>query len=119
MPQLVTRRIITAQSVLLQDTAEGVQAINMSPTNEHLSANFGCCGRAQHMKTLPKQAQPATQPRTPQMLLPHLRTALQLAVQLLHCGLQLAHALATTHQQDGRHVLQQALRGSTCSGAET
>jgi hypothetical protein len=43
---------------------------------------------------------------------PHLRLALQSCVQLLHCGLELAHALTTTNKQDGRQVRQQALAGT-------
>lgn len=43
------------------------------------------------------------------LLPPHLCCTLQLGIQLLHCGLQLAHALTTTHQQYRRLVLQQPL----------
>lgn len=72
-----------------------------------------CCVCRGRPKQTPNSA-------TNRLLPPHLRLALKLQVKLLHSGLQLAHALTTTNQQDGGHVLQQTLQeASTGEGGKS
>lgn len=69
------------------------------------------CGSSpgMHVRQTRVLAQAAAPPLVP-LYVTHLGLPVQPRVQLLQCGLDLAHALATSHQQHSWHVLQQTLR---------